>query len=59
MRYLDLIWEGVKMLPEIVMFVSDVIVAINKIRKVVKSQRVRARKKRQEYKRRQKDSINK
>lgn len=59
MRYLDFILICIKLLPEIVMFVFDVVVAINKIRKVVKNQRIRTRKKKQEYRRRRKDFINK
>ena len=59
MRYLDFILICIKLLPEIVMFVFDVLVAINKIRKVEKDQRIRTRKKKQEYRRRRKDFINK
>ena len=39
MRYLDLIWKGVKMLPEIVMVVLDTVVAVNKVRKEVRDER--------------------
>lgn len=39
MRYLDLIWKGVKMLPEIVMVVLDTVVAVNKVRKEVRDAR--------------------
>lgn len=59
MRYLDFILICIKFLTEIVMFVFDVVVAINKIRKVVKDQRIRTRKRKIEYKRRRKDFINK
>lgn len=59
MRFLDFILACIKLLTEIVMYVFDVVVAINKIRKVVKDQRIRTRKRRIEYKRRRKDFINK
>jgi hypothetical protein len=59
MRYLDFILICIKLLPEIVMFVFDIVVAINKTRKVVKDQRIRTRKRKLEYKRRRKDFIHK
>lgn len=54
MRYLDLILMVINILIEIVMFVFDIIVAVNSIRKDVKDKRIRSREKEKQYKQRRK-----